>query len=194
MIKCIILNGPPSIGKDTLANRLRDALIRNGFLLQVKDRLYKDAADWAGLDYVRFVALCTDRKTKDAPQAVLKGKTPREVLIHVSEHVIKPQFGTDHYGLLAGRAASEVLEYGRVPIFTDCGFVAEAFAVADAIGINPNGGDVLCVRLHGRGLTFDGDSRDYLDCEHPNLKYVDIEVIEGEVDKACQEIFEAYSS
>ncbi|QWE49799.1 hypothetical protein [Vibrio phage BUCT233] len=190
MIKCLILNGPPGIGKDTLAEMLRNHYIMNAFTLAVKDALYRDTAERIGMPLPKFIALASDRRTKDAPQREFGGKTPREMLIHVSEEIIKPKFGADYYGLMAGARAAEVLEYGRIPIFTDCGFAEEAVAVADAIDLSPMGGEVLVIRLNGRGCTFQGDSRNYLTVEHPAIEYMDLTVFEGEPEAACRTIVE----
>ncbi|USL89767.1 hypothetical protein [Vibrio phage vB_VpaP_M9] len=190
MIKCIILNGPPGIGKDTLAEILRDRYLMNAFNLAVKDALYRDAAKHVGMALPKFIALASDRNTKDVGQIELGGKSPREVLIHVSEDIIKPQFGADYYGQMAGARAAEVLEYGRIPVFTDCGFPEEAVSVADFIEHSPMGGEVLVVRMYGRGCTFANDSRKYLTVKHPAIEYLDVVMIEGKPEAACRTIVE----
>lgn len=112
MINVIILNGPPGVGKDTIAN----AIVEQGKSithLRFKDQLYRETFELFSsyyrnhnegdtpLTYGEFTKLCTDRVAKETPQAALSDLTPRQALIHTSENVVKPLMGADHYGIAA---------------------------------------------------------------------------------------------
>lgn len=160
----VILNGPPGVGKDTLAEMLEEY----GFAhCAFKHQLYADTAIHYELDYTHFVAAATDRKTKEEPYLEY-GMTPRDMLIHVSENVMKPQFGEDYFGKAA--AMNCLMQGFTLVVFSDGGFGAEVEQLDEFFN------HTIVVRLQREGYSFGGDSRTYL---HGFEKTYDLVVEEG---------------
>jgi hypothetical protein len=113
--------------------------------------------------------LATDRSTKEFPQEELNGKTPREVLIEVSEEVIKPVYGKDYFGK---RVIDEMPDSKKVYLLSDGGFPEELHGIMEKIGPE----NLMVIRIMSEGKTFDNDSRRYLRKEDvPGVKIVDIQ-------------------
>lgn len=190
MSKVIILNGPPGVGKDTIANAL-DA--QHGVMhLRVKDSLYEDTykifVPYNDIFcFEDFVKLMQDRKEKELPQNILGGLTPRQALIFTSEEVYKRIHGRDYYGKLAANNAKNYLsinsEQANV-VFSDGGFIEEVEAIAKA-------NETILVRLHRDGFLFDGDSRSYVRGAEGVEQEIDITLEEGNVQFAVDEIAQA---
>lgn len=184
----IILNGPPGSGKDTIANYFVDHhedYITDSF----KSALYFETVAYFGLNLEQFTERHSNRKLKEIPYHFYKGVllSTREMLIHVSEKIIKPFFGQDHFGRMKG---SEWLSSSKDIIISDGGFVDETNAVCDKVGFE----NVLIVRLVREGYDFSGDSRDYIKSNESKCKVVDIHLLEGDVGRACFEIYGAVLS
>ncbi len=78
----------------------------------------------------------------------------REALIHVSEDLIKPKYGADHYGT---KLAYKIEQSSETFFFTgDGGFKKEIVPLLE-MGYN-----VIIAQLERSGATFDGDSRSLL--------------------------------
>lgn len=162
----VILNGPPGCGKDTIANRLieeQDKLtVTAGQLTkrQFKDALYEHTAKHFQVDLDKFIHFASDRDLKDSKSlAGLGGRTPRQALIHVSEDIYKPRFGSDYFGKAEADSIRELA--GRVGgsftvIYPDGGFASEIPPLESVVDF------VLIVQLHRDGFDFTGDSRSYL--------------------------------
>jgi hypothetical protein len=156
--KIILLNGPPRVGKDTAASILRKAaapgtLAVIGFAHHLKRMvhgIYLGHAGWA-LDPNYFDAV------KSEPQEFLAGMSWRQAYIHYSEQVTKPLHGKEWFGEMFVRAARES-GCGTV-VVPDSGFREEAERVVREFGPD----NVLLVKIHREGITFDGDSRSYID-------------------------------
>lgn len=152
---CILLNGPAGVGKDTLADRL----VPYGFEKHAfKACLYKKTAEYFLISEELLTARAQDRILKEKPWGLteLKGKviSPREALIHVSERIIKPEFGDSYFGDAA--VATCVSNSTELAVFSDSGFDAEVFPLQELFDT------LLIIRLHRDGFTFEGDSRNYL--------------------------------
>ena len=161
--KIVLLNGPPCCGKDTLADHL-ELLDEDVNRCSFKDPLYNLVAAQYGMEVKQFIKLATQRETKESAMTPLWFKTPRGALIHMSEEVIKPVFGSDVFGKLAVKS----LVSGCTNVFSDSGFIEEAKPLFEAVPW----AEVLLVRIHKRG-TFEGDSRNYLD---PNEFHMTVDV------------------
>lgn len=92
----------------------------------------------------------------------------REAMIYVSEVIVKPRWGEDWFGQERVRKMNNMgwsyvdLDTGKETpiIFTDdsCAFVDELTPLIEYIGQ----GNILLLRIHREGFTFEGDSRDYI--------------------------------
>lgn len=169
---CIILNGPPGCGKDTVGLELT----KYGYqTMAFKEQLYIETAKLFDLPLVELIALQNDRTLKDEPYDDLIHPeagaciSPREALIYTSEKYIKPKYGKDYFGKAA--ADSCVVRNIQFAVFTDGGFGPEVDCLEDIYEW------VTVIRLHRQGCTFAGDSRNYM----PDAKNVfDVSTIEGE--------------
>jgi hypothetical protein len=153
----IALNGPPGVGKDTLAEALLSEHPNLFNQLSIKAPLlnmaYKDpiyghviAHAWApGAEY----------GLKDMPVLLANGDvmTPRTMLINIATH-IRHEYGD---GYFARKAAEKIVEMGskRIIIITDIGFECERRELEVCC-------DVILVRIERVGHTFQNDSRAYL--------------------------------
>lgn len=150
MKKVVILNGPPSCGKDDGALHLIDEL--GGVKREFKDQLFRltkliwniDDETW---DYLY------QREFKEQPTPLLGGMSPRQSLIHTSETVIKPNYGKTYFGVCAARTLSDGVNF-----FSDGGFVEELQPIIDEIGEE----NILVIRIFRPDHSFSSDSRQYL--------------------------------
>lgn len=154
MKKVVILNSPPSGGKDVGAKEMCAVLGGEGYLCyhkQFKDRLIDITCAIYGISGCEWNNFYT-REGKEKPHHKLEGLTPRQALIHVSEDIIKPNFGSDFFG----RAAAQSLLEG-VNIFSDGGFIEEVRPLISEVGVS----NILIIRIFRDGYSFEGDSRSY---------------------------------
>lgn len=149
--RVIILNGPPSSGKDDGAKHLSETYM-NTHHREFKAQLIKLTKTVWGVDDATWEYLYT-RERKEIKTPILGGMSPREALIHTSEVVIKPNYGKQYFGKFAAKTLGD-----GVNVFSDGGFVDELKPIVDEIG----DANVMVVRLHRPGYTFSGDSRNYL--------------------------------
>lgn len=163
-MQVILLNGPPRSGKDTAANALL-AATPNSTIMRFSGPLKAATHAAFGLR-----ASLDTEGYKDAPREEFDGLTPREAYIAMSEVGIKPAFGALHFGkVLARRILSSDASMVVVP---DSGFAYEAEPVVAAVGA----ANVLLLRLHRPGRTFDGDSRSHISLK--GVRTIDVQNIE----------------
>lgn len=158
---CIILNGPPDSGKDSLARLFMTAV--DCVHLEVKDKLFQVALVVSGISHEEWFTRYNNRKLKELPWDRLGGLSQRQFLIKISEEWIKPIFGQDYFGRQAAVAASKFIGFNQSVIFTDGGFPDELNTMLEVLGED----NVLLVRLHREGRDFSNDSRNYL----PDIKH-----------------------
>jgi len=149
----IILNAPPSVGKDIAAEWVVEEF--DAQHLRFKDQLYKVAAKMAGIPLSTMItASCRERK--ETPNTYFRVAnqfvSPRQWLIHCSESIVKPLLGKDYFG----KSLAESIEKDLV-VASDGGFPEELVPVLTA------GHDVYVLRIERKGYTFEGDSRNYFD-------------------------------
>jgi hypothetical protein len=151
----IILNSPPSGGKDTIAEAL--CLATGAKHMMFKHRLYELTAKLFGISVGLMINISTDRTTKEAKILKFDGKlfSPRGALIFTSEKLIKPMFGNDYFG----KYFASHLDRGNGTISSDGGFEAEVYPCIDIVGIN----NIFIIQFTREGsTTFEGDSRDWV--------------------------------
>lgn len=181
----VILNGPPSCGKDTLAKMLAV----NGLQvvhLEMKEALFNVAIQSSGLTKEEWFTRYNNRLLKEEPWEVLGGLSQRQFLIKISEEWMKPLFGNEVFGQrMAARACEEQdkAEGKATIVFTDGGFKEELDAMVNWIGEK----HVLLVRIHRRGCSFEGDSRNYL----PDIYHTYDLYNNGTLEQAVVELTEA---
>lgn len=165
----VILNGPPGCGKDTLAKEINVSLNVN--LCSMKKPMFELVLSASGISREDWFDRYDNRDLKEEPWVRLGGLSCREFMIKISEEWVKPIFGNDHFGRLACNQCSDTLD-----IFTDGGFQEEFHSIVKEFGRR----NVRLVRLHREGITFEGDSRDYIDEE--GCKCLDLKLKDGDID------------
>lgn len=153
--RVVILNGPPSVGKDVQAARMAKLLNEQGIkaeVMQVKEALYEATLEYYGLsDY--YTEMFIDRVLKERRSVTFGGLSPREALQYVSEKIYKPRYGNDYFGKQSAQAVEN--SHAEVIIFSDGGFKEEVESISKV-------SDVFLIRVRKNGLDFTGDTRKYL--------------------------------
>lgn len=189
MSKIIILNGPASVGKDTIGNAL--AADYNCITTGFKRPMFEIAASILGARaFSKFITAYDDRDQKEMPQSFLGGKTCREFMIWISESVVKPLFGNQQFGKLMSEHI-QLCDEGFCFVCTDGGFPDEVIRLVE------DGHDVTLVRLFMEGKTFAGDSRDYIRIKgsyllgYKNYQEHDVHLVNGDIDGGVMKVAEA---
>ena len=182
---CIILNGPPGSGKDTIANLMTELPYPKFNKHQFKEQLYIDTALYFGVDVYTFVDRATNRANKEVKWLDLKLPfnqilTPREALIHVSENVIKPKHGNSYFGDAAAQAC--IKANSQYAVFSDGGFIEEIKSLL------PIYEHVHLIHLHREGFDFSNDSRNYV-MDFPDITQR-LTLIDGKPHDAVNKILE----
>lgn len=159
--KIIIKNGPKSSGKDFAAKWLAQHRLDTQHF-EFKSQLYMDVANHYGLTMAELSRLYEG--DKNIPQDVFGGKSVREAMIYVSEEVIKPVYGLEHYGRILANQIDE--SDCSIAVISDGGVANdnggwydwnELFPLIEKFGIE----NILIVQLYRQGCSFEGDSRRY---------------------------------
>lgn len=154
-MKIVLLNGPPGCGKDTAVSHLVPYLNFSHlrFAAPIKRMtcaLLGEDTKW--LEENKDQPIRTLRRADGA--AIANIDTPRQLLIALSEDLLKKRYGNDFFGLVMNREIEKAAQ--KLVIISDSGFSEEAGPVIRKWG-PPNG---LQIQIHGRG-NFDNDSRSY---------------------------------
>ena len=156
MKKIILFNAPPNSGKDEAVNHLLK-IYDEALHFRFKDQLYFTAAEIANVDFYWMIDIASDRNTKDLPSKDLPDNmTPRQWLIHVSENLIKPNYGKDYFGKKLADSVNNSRANDLVFV-SDCGFREEVKALIDNTQH-----DVHVIQVYRDGCSFAGDSRNYV--------------------------------
>jgi hypothetical protein len=183
-MRIILLNGPPSSGKDTIARRVvAEARAEGVYVREMKFATALKEAAAKLFPGIRWGLVGeSDRTAPNVPHVTLHGVTPRQVLIDLSERFFKPTFGADYFGRRAAEQVEQAEREGAAGVvISDSGFIEEAMPL-----IEEYHGRIAALHLYRTGCTFDGDSRYYLPQTHgllldtaENETLDDIEAIAG---------------
>lgn len=169
-MRVIILNGPPGCGKDTLAE-LVNTENPDISLASFKKPMFSIAIAAAGVTEREWFDRYNDRELKDAPWDKLGGLSQRKFMIMISEEWIKPVFGKNHFGKLAARQCDNY-----ITLFTDGGFVDEVQEICEQFGKR----NVTLVHVYREDVTFEGDSRSYVQLSGVNT--VNLQLADGDIE------------
>lgn len=194
--RVILINGPPSSGKDTVGRMIEEKLGGglsriSKFARQVKERTHA---------FYELVDLRTGKPErhnaydvrKDDPLPEFWGLSPRQAYIEMSERYTKAVHGKGIWGILLLHDLrtfdalhktvwlpwEENKQCRSTHIITDCGFLEEVEPLVGWYGAE----NLVLLRLFREGKTFEKDSRGYLDVDmltEQKIRYFDISVIEG---------------
>lgn len=168
-MRVLLVNGPPRSGKDTVGR-----LICEGSPLATGVTKLKASAVVVPLLQTRKFSAPLRRAMRDMfawditkvehekDQKKIHGRTPREIMIALSEQFFKPTFGPAFMGVELSRRLKIYAEresYGDAfgVVVTDSGFLEEIQPVLDTFP-----GDVRLLQMSRSGCTFEGDSRQYI--------------------------------
>lgn len=162
MQKVIIFNAPPRAGKD-IAVRHCLSKFSNSSHHSFKTPLLQETWSAFGLEpaHIEYWKEMYDLPhidggwMKDRKMLYLNGQafSMREALIHTSEVLVKPVKGADYFGFCVAEGLQEGLN-----LFSDGGFKEELQPIIEKVGVE----NVVVIRIHREGHTFEGDSRSYL--------------------------------
>lgn len=159
-MKVILFNGPPRSGKDTAADILYNYFAkiqelypkRYAFARPLKETthaLYGIKCEWDAFEY-----------TKDREQEKFFGLSPRQAYIKVSEEMVKPVLGKEHWGnVFLNYVDSLPNVKENIIIVSDCGFIEEIQPIKKKIGSH----NMFLINVVREGTNFKNDSRSYID-------------------------------
>lgn len=164
--KAILFNGPRHSGKDTAAiycEKEHEAYhFKFSLPLKAGIKTMFSLTD-SQVDYLETI--------KTEPSDLLFGKSYVQVQISLSEDWFKPKWNNTIFGNLTVNHLKKHMKYEPHQDFyvsSDSGFSSEAYPVVELFGPE----NVLLVRVHREGKTFEGDSRSYIELD--NIKTIDI--------------------
>lgn len=157
MSKFLFLNGPPHSGKDAIVKELTQyvSFQHLKFAMPIK-RMVAAMLDVRESDLENFKDVQSPVLQKRGTTLKEARETPRNLLIALSEELLKPRYGDDFFGRIFWQHAKN--SSCSLIISSDCGFEAEVERVVSNAGAH----NCRMVRLHRSGTSFDGDSRNYL--------------------------------
>jgi hypothetical protein len=153
-MKLLFLNGPPGCGKDTAADWLAERHWR-------RMKFAQPLKQAAGLLLDLPVHLIETKKELVLP---FEHKTIRDVLIGLSENIVKPAMGQEHFGKLAGKsveAAFRTTYYNKF-VFSDSGFWPELRGCLNYLNDEGYEFQYEVWKIVRPGCDFSNDSRGYL--------------------------------
>jgi hypothetical protein len=178
MAKVIILNGPPCVGKDTLAHYFLEHLPYSGNPIWVEHASFAKPLKQLNqiiynLTDAEVKELDSNHILKNTPQERFRGKSWRQVNIDISLK-LKEEFGQDYFGKhlvqrIEAREKIAPLEPLNV-VLTDGGFEEEAIPLIKKYGHD----NVHVIKLIRKDCDYSKDSRKYLDCEKLGIPQHDL--------------------
>ena len=206
-MKIIALNGPPGCGKDAIGKILTQELTDEGWpALTVKFArpLKAIACQMLGIRYddieaVKDLKLCEIDQYVTTKSSLIRNWTLRQLLIWISEAIMKPYLGADVFGRLLLSELQAINENGvswthltgsHIPdfaIITDGGFQSEFLPLIE--WLDP--ADILVVEVFRENCSFEGDSRDYVGsklCISHNTRLIKLTNYEDKLDATVAEL------
>lgn len=158
MIDVICLNGPPRSGKDFIGQMIYSSKPIGCHILKFAKPIEEIAKQMLGYSDELFQHYREKSKDKNLPDLNF---TMRELMIDISENLMKPRFGQAHFGELAGMRVKEELNIiSETMVFTDTGFQSEFDALQKSL--DPKHYQLHLVNIVRNGKNFDNDSREYI--------------------------------
>lgn len=166
-MKIILLNGAPSSGKDTAAKFLLETQeIDNPVILDKMSMPIKAAfAGMMSVDIDEFFNVDGYEHDKESPIPLLGNRSYRNWQQDFSEKFMKPLYGEEVFSRLFLLRLEAYLDmyppsdYGEpIIVVSDCGFQIEMDTIAGEFPTE----DVLLMRLHRPGYSFEGDTREFV--------------------------------
>ncbi len=155
----IVLNGPPYSGKTHIANTITNELrahMRKTVIAHPQGAAELVMQDSFAAPMKHFISTILGVKYKDLKKdvmvAALRGYTPRQFLISLSEDHIKPIYGEDFYGRAMLHRVGRLEPQPLYMVVDDSGFEEEIEPITKR----------LVIKLTRPGCSYEGDSRNYL--------------------------------
>lgn len=212
MSKIILFNSPAKLGKDTAIEYLEDwcgiPLVRR----EAKGKLHTLVQEFFCVSPERYWEIYEDRELKEKPLPeftlilndyeikVLERNfgdvhieffqehiphlavcwlSIRQAMIYISEIIIKPRFGSDYFGVARAKAIQE----DEIAVDSSTGFVEELPPLIERLGQE----NILLIRIHREGATFEGDSRNYIP-DGVITNTADVNSVYGKLDEYLEEV------
>lgn len=153
--RLVLVNGPPSSGKDTVGELLKEFYPGTVYLTKMAKALKERTHALYGMG---TLAHDTFESMKDEPASSFMGITPRQAYINVSEMLMKPVHGSGIWGKLLVEDIERNAEGADLVVVTDSGFASEAAPVMREMGVE----NITLLRIRRDGTSFEGDSRSYI--------------------------------
>lgn len=202
--KIILFNGVAGCGKDEAIKHLRSLgypLVRR----EAKSKLHTLVQEFFCVQPERYWEIYNDRELKEESLEEFRITLPikeltllekilgyyldyedgvatlsvREAMIYISEIVMKPRFGKDYFGVARAKAIQE----SEIAVDSSTGFVEELPPLIKRLGQD----NILLIRIHREGATFEGDSRGYIP-DGVITNTVDVSSVYGKLDEYLEEV------
>ena len=159
----VAFNGPPRVGKDTIATELAN-LIDTYWDISVHTLSFATPMREAAMNLFGVQTYKEYNEKKDIPHPIL-GTTLRQFMISLSEKHMKPTMGKDIWGRILHSQASGW--WGKLPaivLLTDLGFEEESKYIESQV----EPGHYWIAQLERLDTNWDGDSRGYVTPAQPH--------------------------
>ncbi len=207
--KIVLWNSPKSLGKDTAIEYLEDwcgiPLVRR----EAKGKLHTLVQEFFCVSPERYWEIYNDRELKETPLEEFSLRfywedeykhlskvlgyditcydittdrlwlSVREAMIYVSEVICKPRFGENYFGV----ARAKAIQDNEIAVDGSTGFESELPPLIERLGQE----NILLIRVHREGATFEGDSRRYIP-DGVITNTVDVNSVYGELTEYLEEV------
>jgi hypothetical protein len=184
----ILINGPPSSGKDTATGIMKKYLTGSVREYKMSSTLKTGLRELLGIEDEQWKRLL-EYKKKDMP-LLPEGNTPRRALIELSEMFMKPMFGNDIFGHIAVRRIKRMASADHI-LVSDVGFTYEVAPMLEEWGPKK----IRILMLTRPDCDFVNNSRSYLNIDQLKMgayyksinNQYDLEMFEAQVKKVLRE-------